>query len=96
MIIIAGVIRNQIAFIPGIYNYSNEGVCSWYDFAEAIVEEAEINCRIIPILSAQYPTAAKRPAYSVLDKGKIKENYSLNIPHWRSSLKKCIKIITNQ
>ena len=96
MTIIAGVIRNQIAFIPGIYHYSNEGVCSWYDFAEAVVEEAEISCRIIPILSAQYPTATKRPAYSVLDKGKIKENYSLTIPHWRSSLKKCIKIITNQ
>jgi len=91
--IIAGVIRNQIAFIPGIYHYSNEGVCSWYDFAEAVVSEAGINCRIIPILSAQYPTAAKRPAMSVLDKGKIKENYNLIIPHWRSSLKKCIEII---
>ncbi len=91
--IIAGVIRNQIAFIPGIYHYSNEGVCSWYDFAEAVVSEAGINCRIIPILSAQYPTAAKRPAMSVLDKGKIKENYNLTIPHWRSSLKKCIEII---
>jgi len=91
--IIAGVIRNQIAFIPRIYHYSNEGVCSWYDFAEAVVSEAGINCRIIPILSAQYPTAAKRPAMSVLDKGKIKENYNLIIPHWRSSLKKCIEII---
>jgi len=70
--IIAGVIRNQIAFIPGIYHYSNEGVCSWYDFAEAVVSEAGINCRIIPVLLAQYPTAAKRPALSVLDKSKIK------------------------
>ena len=94
--IIAGVIRNQMAFIPGIYHYSNEGVCSWYDFAEAIVEEAEISCRIIPILSAQYLTAAQRPAYSVLDKSKIKENYDLTIPHWRSSLKKCIKIVLHR
>ncbi len=94
--IIAGVIRNQMAFIPGIYHYSNEGVCSWYDFAEAIVEEAEISCRIIPILSAQYFTAAQRPAYSVLDKSKIKENYDLTIPHWRSSLGKCIKIILHR
>lgn len=94
--IIAGVIRNQIAFIPGIYHYSNEGVCSWYDFAEAVVSEAGFNCRIIPILSAQYPTAAKRPAMSVLDKGRIKENYNLTIPHWRSSLQKCIKKIIHQ
>ncbi|HBE40030.1 MAG TPA: dTDP-4-dehydrorhamnose reductase, partial [Bacteroidales bacterium] len=93
MTIVAGVIRNQVAFIPGIYHYSNEGVCSWYDFAEVIVDETGLKCRIIPVLSAQYPTAAPRPAYSVLDKSKIKENYNLNIPHWRSSLKRCIKLL---
>jgi len=91
MLIISGVIRNQIAFNAGIYQYSDEGVCSWYDFAEAIVVEAGINCKIIPILSRDFPTLAKRPFYSVLDKSKIKENYNLMIPHWRSSLKKCIK-----
>jgi dTDP-4-dehydrorhamnose reductase len=91
MLIISGVIRNQIAFNAGIYNYSNEGVCSWYDFAEAVVMEAGLKCKIIPILSKEYPTAAQRPFYSVLDKTKIKENYNLVIPHWRSSLKKCIK-----
>lgn len=91
MLIISGVIRNQIAFNAGIYHYSNEGVCSWYDFANAIVKEAEINCKIIPILSKDFTAAAARPSYSVLDKSKIKENYNLVIPHWSSSLKKCIK-----
>lgn len=91
MLIISGVIRNQIAFNAGIYHYSNEGVCSWYDFADAIVKEAGLNCKIIPVLSKDYPSLAQRPFYSVLDKSKIKENYNLVIPHWRSSLKKCIK-----
>jgi dTDP-4-dehydrorhamnose reductase len=93
MKIVAGVIRNQIAFITGIYHYSNEGVCSWYDFAAAIVEEAGLTCKIIPILSKDYRTAARRPFYSVLEKSKIKENYNLNIPHWRPSLQKCIKLL---
>jgi dTDP-4-dehydrorhamnose reductase len=91
--IISGVIRNQTAFNAGIYHYSNEGVCSWYDFAKEIVTEAELKCRINPILSREYPTAAKRPFYSVLDKSKIKENYGIEIPHWRQSLKKCMRIL---
>jgi dTDP-4-dehydrorhamnose reductase len=93
MHIISGVIRNQIAFNAGIYHYSNEGVCSWYDFATEIVREAGLECKINPILSKDYPTAAQRPFYSVLDKSKIKENYSLSIPHWRSSLKNCINLL---
>ena len=93
MHIISGVIRNQIAFNAGTYHYSNEGVCSWYDFATEIVREAELECNINPILSKDYPTAAQRPFYSVLDKSKIKENYSLSIPHWRSSLKNCINLL---
>lgn len=95
MQIISGVIRNQIAFNAGIYNYSDEGVCSWYDFAMAIIEETDLKCEVIPILSKDYPTDAKRPAYSVMNKSKIKENYNLTIPHWRTSLKKCIRIIDN-
>jgi dTDP-4-dehydrorhamnose reductase len=91
MIIISSVIRNQIAFNSGIYSYSNEGVCTWYDFALAIIEEASLSCEVIPITTTDYPTAAKRPAYSVMNKAKIKENYNLTIPHWRASLKKCIK-----
>jgi dTDP-4-dehydrorhamnose reductase len=93
MQIVARVIRNHVAFIPGIYHYSNEGVCSWYDFAEAIVREAGVDCRVQPILTKSYPTAAQRPAYSVLDKGKIKETYNFEIPHWGSSLKECIKLL---
>jgi len=93
MNIISSVIRNHVAFNPGIYHYSNEGVCSWYDFATAIVEEAGLNCKVRPILSKEFNAAAKRPFYSVLDKTKIKENYNLEIPHWRTSLNKCIKQI---
>lgn len=93
MNIVSGVIRNRFAFKPGIYNYSNEGVCSWYDFATEIVNEAGLHCRIIPILSADFPQAAKRPSYSVMDKSKIKENYELTIPHWHDSLKRCMKLI---
>jgi dTDP-4-dehydrorhamnose reductase len=91
MHIISGVIRNQIAFNTGIYHYSNEGVCSWYDFAEAVIMEAGLTCKVQPILSREYPTTAQRPFYSVLDKSKIKENFNLVIPHWRASLKKCVK-----
>lgn len=93
MKIVSGVIRNQVAFSTGIYNYSNEGVCSWYDFAEEIIKEAGLDCRVIPVLSKDYKTAAVRPAYSVLDKSRIKENYNIVIPHWRTSLKKCIRLL---
>ncbi len=94
MQIVAGVIRNQAAFNAGIYHYSNEGVCSWYDFATEIIKEVGINCQVLPVLSSEYITAAKRPFYSVLDKSKIKETYNLEIPHWRTSLKKCIKLLS--
>ena len=93
MSIVSGVIRNQIAMNSGIYNYSDEGVCSWYDFACEIVKEAGLNCKILPILSKEYSQLAQRPVYSVLDKSKIKDNYGLSIPHWRSSLIKCIKLL---
>jgi dTDP-4-dehydrorhamnose reductase len=93
MNIISGVIRNQIAMNSGIYNYSNEGVCSWYDFASEIIKESGLTCQVLPVLTKDYPQAAKRPAYSVLDKSKIKENYGLLIPHWRDSLIKCLKLL---
>jgi dTDP-4-dehydrorhamnose reductase len=93
--IISGVARQQIAFNAGIYNYSNEGECSWYEFATAIIEEAGLKCTVIPISGADWPTAAKRPEYSVLNKTKIRENYNLLISDWRASLKKCMKIINN-
>jgi dTDP-4-dehydrorhamnose reductase len=93
MHIVSGVIRNQVAFNAGIYHYSNEGVCSWYDFATEIIQESGLDCKINPILSKDYPTDAQRPSYSVLNKNKIKENYQVYIPHWRSSLKDCIKLL---
>lgn len=94
MFIISGVIRNQFAFNPGIYNYSNEGVCSWYDFATEIVSFAGLDCHIIPIRSSEYRQDAHRPPFSVMDKFKIKEAYTLSIPHWRSSLIRCLRLLT--
>ena len=81
----------KISFKPGIYHFSDEGVCSWYDFAVAIIEEAQINCSVLPILSSEYDYKTKRPAFSVLNKQKIKETYNIIIPYWRDSLKECIK-----
>jgi dTDP-4-dehydrorhamnose reductase len=91
LLIISKVIRNQIAFNAGLYHYSNEGVCSWYDFAKEIINEAGINCKVNPILTKDFSSVVQRPFYSVLDKSKIKENYEIEIPHWRSSLKRCMK-----
>jgi len=93
MHIVAGVIRNQTAFNAGMYHYSNEGVCSCYDFATEIINETGIVCKIIPVHSSEYPSTARRPFYSVLSKSKIKETYNLEIPHWRASLAKCIKLL---
>jgi len=93
MSIISGVIRNQFAFKSGVYNYSDEGACTWYDFAAEIIKEAGLNCLINPVLTKEYPLPAPRPAYSVMDKSKIKENYGLVIPHWRTSLEKCMKLL---
>ena len=83
LLILSKVIRNQIAFNAGTYYYSNEGVCSWYDFAVEIIQEAGLKCRVNPILSKDFTSAVQRPAYSVLDKSKIRENYGVEIPHWR-------------
>lgn len=78
--------------IKGVYHYSNEGVSSWYDFAKGVVEFGSIKCRIEPILSIDYPTPARRPNYSVLSKTKIKRELGIEIPYWRDSLEKCIKV----
>lgn len=79
------------AFIPGIYHYSNEGVCSWYDFTVKILEIAGISSRVRPIETKDYPTRAVRPPYSVLSKSKIKQTYGIAIPHWESSLRVCME-----
>ena len=73
-----------------VYHFSNEGVASWYDFALAIMEESHLACAVRPIESAEYPTRAVRPAYSVLNKTKIKHDFGLDIPHWMDGLKRCI------
>ena len=77
-------------FIPGIYHYTNEGICTWYDFAVKIFEIANIICDVKPLTTAEYPTRAKRPAYSVLDKSKIKEAYGMRIPIWENGLERCL------
>lgn len=77
--------------VPGIYHFSNEGVISWYDFTKAIHRLAGIDhCRVRPLHTSEYPTAAKRPPYSVLDKTKIKQTYGIEIPYWEESLAECI------
>lgn len=77
----------------GLYHYSNEGAASWYDFAHSIFKYANINIQLKPIRTFQYPTKATRPAYSVMDKTKIKETFGITIPHWLDSLERCIKNI---
>jgi len=78
-----------------LYHYSNEGVTSWYDFATAIMEISNIDCKVIPIETKDYPTQARRPMYSVLDKSKIKSDFKVTILHWRDSLANCIKKINH-
>ena len=74
-----------------IYHYSNEGVASWYDFAKAIMELGSIDCKVRPIETKDYPTPAKRPHFSVLNKTKIKKDFNIEIPYWRDSLDKCVE-----
>lgn len=74
-----------------VYHYSNEGVCSWYDFAQAIFEMKNKTIKLNSIGTVQYPTPAKRPFYSVLSKNKIKEVFGIEVPYWRKSLKDCLK-----
>ena len=74
-----------------IYNYSNEGVLSWYDFAKEIMKMAKIDCTINPIETFQYPTPAQRPHYSILNKSKIKNEFNITIPFWKDSLDECLK-----
>ncbi len=73
-----------------IYHFSNEGVCSWYDFAKAIIEMSGLDCAIYPIESWEYPSKTSRPPYSVLNKAKIKKEFGLRIRYWRDALRECI------
>ena len=78
-----------------IFHYSNEGICSWYDFASEIMELNDLSCHVKPIESKDYPTPAPRPFYSVLNKSKIKEELNIEIPHWKDGLKRCLKRIND-
>ncbi len=92
-VILQIVERKKIGANAEVYHFSNEGVASWYDFAVEIVTAAGSRCQIIPIESKDYPTPAPRPNFSVLNKIKIKEHLGIQIPHWRTSLEECMKII---
>lgn len=95
----AGDLANAIARIietgqlgkQGIYHFSNEGVCSWYDFAREICELSGNTCNIQPCHSDEFPSKVKRPHFSVLDKTKIKDTFGIEVPYWKDSLKKCIR-----
>jgi dTDP-4-dehydrorhamnose reductase len=76
------------------YHFSNEGVCSWYDFAKEIMLQADLNCKVYPIPTNAYPTPAKRPYYSLMDKTAITKVFNYNIPNWKESLSKCVTVIT--
>ncbi len=94
--IILKIENKTVNFTPGIYHFSNEGVCSWYDFTINIHQLIGIDCHILPIESKEYPTAAPRPYYSVLNKTKIKTTYKIEIPYWRFSLEKCLRKLANK
>ena len=80
-------------FVAGIYHFSDEGVCSWYDFTKTIHKIAGISCNVQAIETKDFPARTPRPHYSVLNKAKIKLTYGITIPHWEESLEKCIKIL---
>ena len=89
-------IPNRLDSKGKVFHYSNEGVASWYDFAKEIMNLANLNCEVLPILTKDYPeTPAKRPHYSVMSKEKIKETFNLSIPHWKNSLQDCLNQLKN-
>lgn len=95
-VILKIVSKGQDNFIPEIFHYSNEGVCSWYDFATEIINIAGINCKISPIGAVDYPLPAKRPQYSVFNKTKIRDSYQIEIPQWKNSLDNCIELLRKE
>ena len=84
--LITYIIEENLLDRNGVYNYSGEGVCSWFDFASEINSQMGHTCRIVPCRSEEYPTPAERPHYSVLDKSKVKRDFGIEIPYWRHSL----------
>ncbi|HEY8898168.1 MAG TPA: dTDP-4-dehydrorhamnose reductase [Niastella sp.] len=94
MHIVAGDHAKTINWVPGIYHYSNQGRISWHEFAVAIKEFTGSACTVNPIPSEQYPTPAKRPAFSLLDTNKIRKTFNCTIPEWKESLQQCIKLLS--
>lgn len=92
---IVAIIENSLLDRCGIYNYSNLGACSWFDFAVEIARLSGNDCVIRPCTTADYPTAATRPQYSVLDKSKFTATFGLKIPEWHESLRQCIKSLSS-
>lgn len=88
---IAHIINTRQLDKTGIYHFSNEGVCSWFDFAKIICELSGNTCDIQPCYSEEFPSPVKRPHFSVLDKSKLKSTFGIIVPYWTDSLKKCIK-----
>jgi dTDP-4-dehydrorhamnose reductase len=91
--VLQGIEQEEIdpVLLSGVYHYSNEGVTSWYDFAMAIFDIEGISCKVNPIETKDYPTAAARPHFSVLNKTKFRTTFGIDIPHWRESLKVCLE-----
>lgn len=87
---IMNIVENK-GWYPGIYHYSNEGIITWFDFAQAIRDIAQLNCTIHPISTEQYPTPAARPHYSVLDKTKMQQTFGIELRDWRDSLQLCLQ-----
>jgi len=91
------IILKKETFIPGMYHFSDEGVCSWYDFTKSIHRIAGITtCDVRPIETKDYPARTPRPHYSVLNKAKIKATYGITIPHWEESLERCMRILSRK
>jgi dTDP-4-dehydrorhamnose reductase len=83
-------------FKPGIYHYCNEGETTWFEFAKEIKRLTGSTCEVLPVPSSGYPTPARRPAYSLLDKSKIRKEYGIHIPDWKTSLAVCIDLLKKQ
>ena len=93
--LISLIIEENMLDRTGIYNYSNEGVCSWYDFAHEICAQVGHLCDVLPCHTDEYPRKAVRPHFSVLDKTKVKKTFGIEIPHWKDSLSLCIRELEN-
>ncbi len=82
--------NNKDNFIEGIYHFSNEGTCSWFEFASEIIKQKNLNCKVNPINSSEFPTPTKRPSYSLLDKTKIKNTFNIDVRNWKDALSECL------